>query len=427
MMSGMRLPKNFRKLSLDERRRVLRRTLAPEEEQWQAISCGGGLLELSDLMVESAVGCLPVPLGLAAGFLVDGEELAIPMAVEEPSVIAAASYAAFLLRPGGGLSTMATEPLMTAQVFLEGVPPGGEGAIRKALPQIEERLGSLQRSLAARGGGFRGLEVRRLPECGVTVVGLRMDVRDAMGANLLNTAAEAVRELLERASGGSTLMAILSNAARERRAAARFTLPLEALRPADAAGLGPAEIARRIVLAAEVAGEDPDRAVTHNKGVMNGISALALATGNDTRAVEAAAHAWACRKGTCRPLSAYALRSGALEGSLELPLPFATVGGAAGFHPASRLALNVLGNPNGRRLARIAAALGLAQNFAALLALVTTGIQKGHMRYHAARTAYMAGARGAEIRRLADLLAARGCFGIEEARSLLARLREGQG
>jgi hydroxymethylglutaryl-CoA reductase len=378
------------------------------------------------------VGSLPVPLGLAAGFLVDGRELAVPMAVEEPSVIAAASFAARLIRRGGGFTTWATEPVMRAQVFLENVPPGGELRVAPREAELRERLDVLQASLRARGGGYCGLEVARLPETGLVRVDLLVDVRDAMGANILNTAAEHLRPRLEELTGGKALLGVLSNAARERRAGARFALPVELLPVREAGGAGGKpgprgeEAARRVVLAAELAREDPSRAVTHNKGIMNGISALALATMNDTRAIEAAAHAWAARDGSYRGLSRYACDGQTLEGSLELPLPFASVGGAVGFHPASRLALAVLGHPDGPGLARIAAALGLAQNLAALLALVTGGIQRGHMKLHAARLAYQAGARGAEVRQVAEKLATSGSYSREAAARALGQLRSGR-
>ncbi len=422
-------PERFHRLSLAERREALHSRAEAEGEEWEAIDAGPALNELADLMVESAVGCLPLPLGLATGFLIDGQPTVIPMAVEEPSVIAAASFAARIVRRGGGFTTWATEPVMRAQLFLEGVPAGAELRLPAAEGEIRERLDAVQPSLKARGGGFRGLEVCRLPETGLVRVDLRIDVRDAMGANILNSAAEHLRSYVEKLCGGRALMCILGNAAQERRAGARFVLPLGALPQAGGrqggSDLSRDELARRIVAAGELAREDPQRAVTHNKGIMNGIASLALATMNDARAVEAAAHAWAARDGQYRALSSYRFDGQALEGELELPLPMATVGGAVGFHPASRLALKVLGLPDGRRLARIAAALGLAQNLAALLALVSGGIQRGHMRYHAARLAYQAGARGTEIRLVAERLAARRAFSREEAALELRRLREG--
>jgi hydroxymethylglutaryl-CoA reductase len=279
------------------------------------------------------------------------------------------------------------------------------------------------------------MAVEKLPPPGLVRVELRVDVRDAMGANVLNSAAERLRGMLETVSGGAALMCILSNSARERRAGARFSLPLDHLWHAGRPGMPPEALARRIVAASAVAQADPERAVTHNKGIMNGISALALATGNDTRAIEAAAHAWAARTGEYRGLSSFSLVEAAggpaLAGELELPLALGSVGGSVGFHPASAFSLRLLGHPSGVGLARIAAALGLAQNFAALLALVGEGIQRGHMRLHASRIAYRAGAREREIPLVASRLASRAAAGghIEpaEVSAILDEVRRERG
>jgi hydroxymethylglutaryl-CoA reductase len=418
-----RLPPGFHKKTIHERRASLRAAFPMPEEEWESIAASRDASDIADVMVESAVGCVPLPLGIAEGFLIDGIEVAIPMAVEEPSVIAAASFGARLLRQDGGLTTWATEPVMSAQVFLEKVDAEGERRVRACEQRVREALAGTLASLERRGGGFRGIVVERLAGSGTLRVDIRIDVRDAMGANRLNTAAELARPTLEKESGGQALMAILTNAAEERRAGARFAVPVQRLAVRLPPGMDGAEAARRIVAAAAVAAEDPTRAVTHNKGIMNGISSLALATMNDTRAIEAAAHAWAARTGRYRSLSAFAVEGGVLTGELELPLAFATVGGAVGFHPASRAALRVLGDPDARRLARIAAALGLAQNLAALLALVTHGIQSGHMRFHAARLAYDAGARGQEARQLAAAIAAAPHADAAAASALLARMR----
>jgi hydroxymethylglutaryl-CoA reductase len=347
------------------------------------------------------------------------------MATEEPSVIAAATYAARIIARGGGFHTRATEPVMTTQIFLEGAADGAERRLEAAEGRIRAYLEPSLASLAARGGGYRSILASRLPDTGLIRLDISIDVRDAMGANILNTAAEAVCPLVESISGGRRLMCILSNAAVDRRGGASFSLPFSVLAgvvgsPEDSAG---AETARRIVLATTLADEDPSRATTHNKGIMNGISALALATFNDCRSIEAAAHAWAARKGRYRSLSKYSIEGQALVGDLELPLSLGTVGGAAAFHPASRLALRILGDPGAQELSRIAAALGLAQNFAALLALVTGGIQRGHMRYHAPRIAYMAGARGEEIARVALVLTESKTFSLAAARSALESQR----
>ena len=416
-----RLPAGFRKLDAAARREALRRAIPIPEDQWRGISCSAEQLELVDVMVESAVGCLALPLGIAEGFLVDGEEVLVPLAVEEPSVVTAASYAAHLVRDDGGFTTWASEPLMTAQVFLESVSAQGEQALKDCGADLRQALEAPLASLATRGGGFRSFRVSRLTS-GVVKVELVIDVRDALGANRLNTAAERVRPLLERRSGGRSLMAILSNAASERLAGARFSIPVDRLAHGLPAGMSAEEAARRVAAASAIAQEDPARAVTHNKGIMNGIASLALATMNDTRAVEAAAHMWAARDGQYRGLSRFATDGRRLTGEIELPLALATAGGSVEFHPGARACLRILGSPDARRLSRIAAALGLAQNFAALLALVTHGIQKGHMKYHAARLAYLAGARGTAVRRLAEKLSTAGTLDLASARKLLQSL-----
>ncbi|HUI73274.1 MAG TPA: hydroxymethylglutaryl-CoA reductase, degradative [Spirochaetia bacterium] len=418
-----RLPASFRKLDMGKRRDALRNTFAFSDDEWSSISCAPELLELVDVMVETAVGCVPLPLGIAQGFLIDGIEVSVPMAVEEPSVITAASYAASLVRADGGFATWASDPLMTAQVFLEAVTAHGEQALSQCEADVRQALAGPLESLSRRGGGYRALHVARLPS-GVVTVDLVIDVRDAMGANRLNTAAESVRPLLERVSGGRVVMAILSNAASQRLAGARFTIPVERLEHGLPEGMSGQEAARRVAVASNIAQEDPSRAVTHNKGIMNGIASLALATMNDTRAVEAAAHLWAVRDGHYRGLSRYNTDGRTLTGEIELPVALATVGGSIDFHPAGRACKRILGNPDARHLSRIAAAVGLAQNFAAVLALVTHGIQKGHMKYHAARLAYLAGARGAEVRRLAQELSASDHMDAASAGTLLESLRD---
>ncbi len=374
---GALLPADFRKLSIEGRRAALMAAYGDEFLRFGARLDSEA--NLADEMVESAVGYHPVPLGVAPGFLVDGRSYDIPMAVEEPSVIAAAAFAARLVAASGGFSTWATEPVMSAHVYLEGVAPGREREIERREAEIRADLDLHLESMRRRGGGYRGLAVTRSGETGLVRVQLRIDVRDAMGANVLDGAAERVARRLEEWSGGRRLMCILSNDAGERRAGAQFDLPVARLARGSFSG---AEAARRIELASLVAATDPSRAVTHNKGVMNGVSALALATGNDTRALEAAVHFWAARDGSYRGVSSLRVEGGLLHGSIELPLALGTVGGSVGLQSGSALALRLLGNPDGPLLCRIAAALGLAQNFAALFALVTEGIQAGHMKLH---------------------------------------------
>ena len=418
--AGFHLPPNLRKLTITERRERLRAVPGLDPEEWTATAASADLLDLADVMVEAAIGLLPVPIGVATGLLIDGEVHDIPLAIEEPSVVAAATYAGRLIRASGGMATWASEPVMTAQIFVEDAREGATERIAGARSEIEELVRKALPSLEGRGGGLREIEVHALPGTALLRVHLHIDVRDAMGANILNRAAEAAKERLEAVTGGRTLMCVLTNAATRRLAGARFSMRVTDLAAGRATG---EEVADRIVLASRLAQEDPQRAVTHNKGIMNAVSALALATGNDTRAVEAAAHAHACRDGAYRGLSHFAREGDRLQGRLEMPLPLATVGGGVAVNPAARLALKLLGNPGATRLSRIAAAAGLAQSFAAVRALVTEGIHKGHMRYQGRRLAWQAGARGPEILRLADRLAAESCYTSARAAELLAEMR----
>ncbi len=344
------------------------------EAQTRFFEGTGADLELADTLVENAVGWMPIPLGVASGLLVNGINYEVPLATEEPSVIAAVSYAASVAARTGGFTAGAAAPIMRAQVFLE--HPGAEAAARLEASRtaLEAEARTHLASMERRGGGLRGLSLAHLTDLDVLVVRLDVDVRDAMGANLLNTLAEAMTPSLEKALGGKKLLAILSNDASLRPAWAEVKLSVDP------------ERARRIALASAVAQADPQRAVTHNKGIMNGITALALATGNDTRALEAAVHSFAASSGTYRGLSRWTVEGEFLKGRLEIPLALATVGGSVGIHPTARMALQLLGSPDSPTLCSVAAALGLAQNFAALNALTGEGIQKGHMALHQRRT-----------------------------------------
>ncbi len=386
--------RKFRKGPIRDRRDMI----SPDSgKDFAATGHDENLLDLSEVMIEQAVGYYGVPLGVAGPLPVDGKKMMIPMATEEPSVIAAVTFAGSLLSSSRGITTRASDPVMVAQIFLEDVEEPGAVCVEKVLDSrdiIRKRLKPILETMEERGGGWRNMEARWIAPSRTLAINLQIDVRDAMGANLLNSAAEEIRPLLEEITGGRVLMAILSNRSWNRTASARLSIPVKVL---GCNGFNGKDTARRIVRAARVAREDPDRGVTHNKGIMNGISALALATGNDCRAIEAAAHAYAGRYGPYHGLSEYWIEGDVLQGSLEMPLPFAVTGGAVGFHPVSRWSLEMLGNPDARGLSRIAAALGLAQNLAALRALVSEGIQSGHMGLHARRLAYAAGARGDEI------------------------------
>jgi hydroxymethylglutaryl-CoA reductase len=363
----------LRKRTLDERRDWWLQACAATPGQQRFFEGSGADLELADLLVENAVGWMPLPLGVASGLVVNGVNYEVPLATEEPSVVAAASYGASVAARSGGFTAGAGAPVMRAQVFLENPSAEAEALLKLHRGALEAEARSRLESMEKRGGGLRGLSMARLSGLDVAVVRLDVDVRDALGANLLNTLAEALSPALEKALGGTKLMAILSNDASLRPAWAEVRLTLDP------------ERSRRIALASEVANADPQRAVTHNKGIMNGVSALALATGNDTRALEAAVHAGAAAAGSYRSLSRWTVEGGELKGRIDLPLALATVGGSAGVHPTARMALQLLGNPDSPTLCAVAAALGLAQNFAALNALTGEGIQRGHMALHERR------------------------------------------
>lgn len=411
----------LRKMTPTERRRHIAAAWELTEEELEFT--GGNQLELADILVETAIGYTPVPLGLAEGFVIDGEVYSVPMATEEPSVVAAASYGARIIASGDGFVTRVDEPVMTAQIHLESVKEDAAQQLENRQGEIEQHFETALASMSSRGGGYRGVTWRNNDKSGTFLVHVDVDVRDAMGANILNTAAEEARDLFCDITGGKVIMAILTNSAAKRKARAEFTLPLTQLSRVVPAEIGGDEAGRRIVLANRIAKGDHDRAVTHNKGIMNGITALALATGNDTRGIEAAAHAWASREGAYQSLTEYSIENETLHAALELPLPFATVGGAIQYHPAYTTAMKALGMPDARQLSGIAASVGLAQNFAALLALVTTGIQRGHMLLHARRVAYRAGARGAEIQAAAKTMAAEGKINEEEAAVILKKMR----
>lgn len=411
----------FRKLPIREKRAHLQDELSLTEEEMAASGCAESFLELADVMVESAVGFMPVPLGITPPILIDGKHYYIPMATEEPSVIAAAGFAGSRISFAGGFTTTAEPPVMTAQIYLEGCSSGAEEAVRDGWGEVEQAVAPLLESMTRRGGGLVDFEIVSLEDPPLLRVHLHIDVRDAMGANILNSTAERASGPLERLSGGRKVMAILTNEAARRTVSAEFRIPLAGLARGNVSGT---ELGRRIELGSRIAEEDPSRAVTHNKGIMNGITALALATGNDTRGLEAAAHAYAARSGRYRSLSQFRVEGEELRGRLRLPVALGTVGGAVGIHPVSSFSLKALGDPGAGELCRVAAALGLAQNYAAVSALVSEGIQAGHMRLHSERLAYQAGARDEEIRRLAKKLFEAGTFNLANARLLLAEIRD---
>jgi hydroxymethylglutaryl-CoA reductase len=378
------------------------------------------MVERADVMVESAVGYLALPVGVATGFLIDGDRVDVPMATEEPSVIAAASYGAGIAARGGGIRTTAGATVTRGQLYLSGTGPDGVEKLTAARAEIEQTAAPVLESMKRRGGGLVDITVQWLDPPSVVRLEVLIDVRDAMGANLVNTVMETIRPIAERVTGGSRIMAILSNSAPERTVTADFSLPVRLL---ERAGWTGAEMGARCELASLIAEHDPNRAVTHNKGVMNGITAVALATGNDTRALEAAAHSWAARSGAYRPFSTYRCDGEQLHGHIEIPVVLGTVGGAAEIHPTAAAARQLLGSPSAARLACIAASVGLSQNLAAVMALVGEGIQPGHMGLHAERVAWLAGARGSEREAVVSILKERNEYSASAAREALEQIR----
>ncbi|MDA3808876.1 MAG: hydroxymethylglutaryl-CoA reductase, degradative [Spirochaetaceae bacterium] len=373
----MRLSRNFRKLSINKRREQIQTTFdlslsIDELENSQKI------LETADAMIENAAGVFSVPLGFVPELIVNNKSYTIPMATEEPSVIAAASFVSTIINRHSGVSAFGAPAIMSEQIFLTRYNSNTVSEIQ----ELEEEIFSLSHNLLAsmekRGGGLEKVQATAINDS-ILKVELFVNVCDAMGANILNTLGELLGPWLAEKTKTSLLMAILSNSGESRISTAEFSIPLEDLGRNGKTG---SEITQRILQASEVAQLDPERAVTHNKGIMNGVLALVLATGNDTRAVESAVHYHASIKGKYTALSNYTLKNGILTGKIELPIPVALVGGAVQFHQTAVNNLKILGVTSVSELSAVTAALGLVQNFAALFALVSEGIQKGHMKLH---------------------------------------------
>jgi len=371
----------FYKLSSDERLKIVAEFGGLSDEEASAISGGAGLtVRQADKMIENAVGLFPLPLGIATNFVINDKDYLIPMAIEEPSVVAAASNSAKMARARGGFRTSSTEPIMIGQIQITGVE-NPEACVRSILDEKDEILKLANKQdpmLVGLGGGARDLEIRVVHTAigANVVVHILVDVRDAMGANAVNTMAEAAAPMLETLTGGKVYLRILSNLAVHRLARAEAVWTKEEL--------GGEQVVDGVVEAFAFADSDPYRCATHNKGVMNGIDAVVIATGNDWRAIEAGAHAFATIRGSYRSLTHFEKTEyGDLKGTIEVPMALGLVGGATKVHPTARACVKLLGVTNARELSEIAAAVGLAQNLAALRALATVGIQRGHMSLHA--------------------------------------------
>jgi hydroxymethylglutaryl-CoA reductase len=415
----MRLP-GFYKLSVQDRLKKVAEFANLSEEEVKALISSAGLpIEVADRMIENVIGTFELPLGIATNFLIDGKEYLIPMVIEEPSVVAAASNAARMAREGGGFTTDFTAPVMIGQIQVVDVrnPESARFEILRNKSEIIEKANECDPMLLKLGGGCRDLEVRIIDSIfgKMLVVHLLVDVRDAMGANAVNTMCEKVAPIVGRISGGKPLLRIVSNLSVYRIARAKALFKKEAI--------GGEEVVDGVMKAYAFAEADPFRCATHNKGIMNGISALMIATGNDFRAVEAGAHGYAAIRGY-KPLTKYEINeNGDLVGTIEVPISAGIIGGATQVNPLAKICLKILGVKSSGELARVAAALGLAQNFAALRALATEGIQRGHMELHARNVAIMAGARGSEIDRIAELMVKDGKIRIDYAKELLSKLR----
>ena len=426
--SSSRLP-GFYDLDLDQRLEELSRTAGLTPESRQALRGAAGLTaDQAAHMIENAVGVFGLPLGVAVNFQVNGRDVLVPMAIEEPSVVAGASFMAKLARAGGGFVCRSSPPEMIAQIQVLDVPDMERACARlnSAKAEILKQADNTDPVIAGLGGGARDLEIRVLEDTPVgpmLILHLIFDTRDAMGANTLNTAAERLSPEIERLTGGRTHLRILTNLADRRLASATCRIPADGLAFGD---FSHDRVRDGIVEAWAFAAADPYRAATHNKGIMNGIDAVVVATGNDWRAVEAGAHAYAARGGRYTSLSRWSVGGqGELIGELELPMAVGIVGGATRVHPAAKACLALLGVSTSRELAEVITAVGLAQNLAALRALATEGIQRGHMGLHARQIAIAAGAEGDLIERVASQLVVEGAVRLDRAQELVEQFRVG--
>jgi hydroxymethylglutaryl-CoA reductase len=394
------------------------------QSELSALERGGLDRDTADKMIENVVGSYTLPFALGLNVLMNGRDYLAPMVVEEPSVVAAASNAARIIRAGGGFVAESDAPVMIAQVQLDEVPDTEAGRVAVLAHQAEllRMADAAVPNLVRRGGGARGLEARDLGD-GMLVVHFLIDCRDAMGANLVNTVAESVADRIAELTGGQVGLRILSNLCDQRCVRVRCSIPVEALSDNGKDG---AAVRDGIIRASRFAEKDPYRATTHNKGIMNGIDPVVIATGNDWRACEAGAHAFAARSGQYKPLCVWRKGDrGDLVGFMEVPLAFGVVGGPARMHKGAALGLKVSGVTSAQELAMLAASVGMASNLAALKALATDGIQRGHMALHARQVAVAAGALGDEVEHIAAEIHAAGHATLDAAKVALLRLRRG--
>lgn len=386
-------------------------------------------IEQADHMIENVISVFGLPFGIATNFSINAKDYLIPMVIEEPSVVAAVSNAAKLFRAGGGFLTSSDESIMIGQLQVLDVihPDNAQDKILAAKEMLLDEANKTGGSIVKYGGGARDIEIRIIhdtPVGNMLIVHLLFDTRDAMGANAINTAAEHLAPFIEELTGGRVNLRILSNLTDKRKARAEGVIPASELARGNLTG---EQAVKAIVEAGIFAEVDPYRAVTHNKGIMNGVDAVVLATGNDWRAIEAGAHAFAARDGQYRSLTRWWQDdNGDLRGAIELPLAVGVVGGATRVHPIAQVALKILGVQSARELAEVMASVGLAQNLAAIRALATEGIQQGHMRMHARQLAVAAGAVGAQVAKIAQQMSDEKNIRLERAKELVQRLNGGE-
>ena len=409
----------FYDLSMDERLEIIRKAAGLEKEEIEALKKEGALEnEIAQIMIENVIGTAHLPLGIATNFVINGREYFIPMALEEPSVIAAASHAAKLCNPKG-FRASSMQPIMIGQIQMKNIKDmkAARQAIMENIDAIKARANKQDSMLVKRGGGLTGIECRELEtERGeMLIVHLLIDVRDAMGANAVNTICECVAPYLEELTDGTALMKIISNLAVKRMVRAEAVWKKEDLGE---------DLIEGMLDAYAFADADPYRAATNNKGIMNGIDAVLIAAGNDFRAVESGAHSYAAISGQYKPLVRYEKNEkGDLVGEIEMPMAVGIVGGSTKTNPVARIVLKILGVQSANELGEIAACVGLANNFAAVRAMVKEGINKGHMKLHAKNIAVIAGAEGDEIHAIAERMIKEKLVSVSRAEEILREMR----
>jgi len=420
-MSKSSLVSGFYKLSPKERLQFVREFAGLTDEEAALLQNTGSLpLDLADRMIENVVGAIPVPLGIAVNFLINNRDYLIPMAIEEPSVVAAATYAAKMIRDGGGFHTSSTPPIMIGQIQAVGMkdPHAAKMRVLEAKEEILKKANDQDPVLVSVGGGAKDLEAKIIQTTQglMLITELHVDCRDAMGANAVNTMSEAVAPMIERVTGGCVYLRIISNLATKRLARAWCTVPKKAV--------GGEKVVDGIMNAYAFAAADPYRAATHNKGILNGIIAVITATCNDHRAIEAGAHAYAARNDHYTTLSTWEKNTdGDLVGSIELPMAVGLIGGAVRTHPIAKIALKILGVKTANEFAEVLAAVGLAQNLGALRALAHEGIQRGHMSLHARNIAVAAGAADELIDLVAEKMVEERKIRMDRAKELIEQYK----